>query len=265
MITVLEGVYVEYLLVCLTALAASALTLFSGFGLGTILFPAFALFFPPDVAIAQTALVHFANNLFKLSLFWRKADLKTSLMFGIPAMAAALAGAGLLSWLTGLPALFSYQAFGHQHQVSVLKLCLAGLMAFFALAELKGDIKKRPLAGGLVLGGLVSGFFGGLSGHQGAFRSAYLLKAGLAKEAFIATGVVLACLVDFSRLSVYAGNMLRPEVTGEIGLVIAATLAAFAGAWFGKRLIKKVTMETVRLAVAGMMLLIAAGLASGLL
>lgn len=255
----------EYLLVCLTALAASALTLFSGFGLGTILFPAFALFFPADVAIAQTALVHLANNLFKLALFWRKADIRTVLLFGIPAMGAALAGATLLTWLTGLPALFSYTVFGHLREVSLLKLCLAGLMAFFALAELKGDIKKRPLAGGLAVGGLVSGFFGGLSGHQGAFRSAYLLKAGLAKEAFIATGVVLACVVDLSRLSVYAGTMLRPEVLGELGLVVAATLAAFTGAYFGKRLVKKVTMETVRLAVAGMMLLISAGLASGML
>lgn len=256
---------VEYLLVCCAALAASALTLFSGFGLGTILFPAFALFFPPDVAIAQTALVHLANNFFKLSLFWRNADLKTTLTFGIPAMAAALAGASLLSWLMGFRSLFSYQAFGSTHEVSALKLCLAALMAYFAVAELKGSIKKRPVAGGLILGGLVSGFFGGLSGHQGAFRSAYLLKAGLAKEAFIATGVVLACLVDLSRLSVYAGNLARPEVTGELGLVAAATLAAFAGAYFGKRLVKKVTIETVRLSVAGMMIVIAAGLASGLL
>lgn len=42
----------------------------------------------------------------------------------------------------------------------------------------------------LPLGGLLSGFFGGLSGNQGALRSAFLLKAGLSKEAFIATGTV---------------------------------------------------------------------------
>ena len=36
----------EYVVVCLVALGASALTLFSGFGLGTVLMPAFALFFP---------------------------------------------------------------------------------------------------------------------------------------------------------------------------------------------------------------------------
>jgi hypothetical protein len=255
----------EYLFVCFTALTASALTLFSGFGLGTILFPAFALFFPVDVAIAQTAVVHLANNLFKLSLFWRNADLQTALRFGLPAMLAALAGAWLLGRLTDLPPLASYAAFGATHQVSIVKLTLAALLAFFALAELKGSIKKGPAVGGLVLGGLLSGFFGGLSGNQGAFRSAYLLKAGLSKEAFIATGVVLACAVDAGRLTLYAGHMARPEVLGEAGLVLSAIAAAFAGAYFGKKLVKKVTIEFVRRAVAGMMLLVAAGLASGLL
>ncbi|MEM6640395.1 MAG: sulfite exporter TauE/SafE family protein, partial [Pseudomonadota bacterium] len=40
----------DYLLVCTVALVASALTFFSGFGLGTLLVPAFALFFPAPLA-----------------------------------------------------------------------------------------------------------------------------------------------------------------------------------------------------------------------
>ncbi|MBI4806870.1 MAG: sulfite exporter TauE/SafE family protein [Desulfovibrio sp.] len=254
----------DYLLVCLIALAASALTLFSGFGLGTILFPAFALFFPVDVAIAQTALVHLANNLFKLSLFWRNADRGTIIRFGVPAIFASMAGAKLLTYLADVPAVFTYVLLGTVHAISVVKIALAGLMAFFAWAELKGSIKKQPAKGGLVLGGLLSGFFGGLSGNQGAFRSAYLLKAGLSKEGFIATGVVLACAVDTTRLSVYAGHLLRPDVTDEMGLVVSAALAAFVGAFFGKRLVSKVTIETVRRVVAWMMIAIAAGLATGL-
>ncbi|MEK9138207.1 MAG: sulfite exporter TauE/SafE family protein, partial [Bacteroidota bacterium] len=58
----------EYLIVCTIALLASGLTLFSGFGLGTLLLPAFILFFPPDVAVGMTAIVHFLNNIFKLVL-----------------------------------------------------------------------------------------------------------------------------------------------------------------------------------------------------
>ena len=50
-------------LVLLVALAASLLSFFSGFGLGTLLLPAFAVVAPLDVAVAATAVVHLANNL----------------------------------------------------------------------------------------------------------------------------------------------------------------------------------------------------------
>ncbi len=64
----------DLLVVCIAALSASALTLFSGFGLGTLLMPVIAIFFPLELAIAMTAIVHLANNLFKISLVGRKAD-----------------------------------------------------------------------------------------------------------------------------------------------------------------------------------------------
>ena len=43
----------HYLIICLCAFLASGLTLFSGFGLGTLLLPVMALFFPIDAAIAD--------------------------------------------------------------------------------------------------------------------------------------------------------------------------------------------------------------------
>ena len=66
----------EYIVVSVTALIASALSLFSGFGLGTLLMPVFAIFFPLQIAIASTAIVHLANNLFKVGLLAKKADTK---------------------------------------------------------------------------------------------------------------------------------------------------------------------------------------------
>ncbi|MCZ6776049.1 MAG: sulfite exporter TauE/SafE family protein, partial [Ignavibacteria bacterium] len=45
----------EFIIVCFVALLASGLTLFSGFGLGTLLLPAFLAFFPVHLAIAMTA------------------------------------------------------------------------------------------------------------------------------------------------------------------------------------------------------------------
>ncbi|NJM35823.1 MAG: hypothetical protein HC850_15265 [Rhodomicrobium sp.] len=59
------------IIIALTAFIASLLTLFSGFGLGTLLLPVTAIFFPVAVAVALTAFVHLLNNLFKLAVLWK--------------------------------------------------------------------------------------------------------------------------------------------------------------------------------------------------
>ncbi len=256
----------DYVIISLAAFAASGLTLFSGFGLGTLLMPVFALFFPVEVAIAQTALVHFANNLFKLGIFGRSADWRTVLLFGIPAFLASLAGAGALIWISDLEPLHSYTLFGHHFTIHPIKLLIALLITVFSLLELWPAYERLSISRKyLPIGGLLSGFFGGLSGNQGAFRSAFLIKSGLSKEAFIGTGVVIACLVDFSRLTVYLGLLYSPEVKMNLPLIAIATMAAFIGAFIGSRWVKKVTMRTLQIAVATMLLLIAILLALGLI
>ena len=80
----------------------------------------------------------------------------------------------------------------------------------FALLDLIPYLSKLEFGKDkLPLGGILSGFFGGLSGHQGALRSAFLIKAGLSKESFIATGIVVSMFIDFTRLSVYASKIKK--------------------------------------------------------
>ncbi|MCQ3980444.1 MAG: hypothetical protein DPW09_44100 [Anaerolineae bacterium] len=121
----------------------------------------------------------------------------------------------------------------------------------------------------LSLGGMLSGFFGGLSGNQGALRSAFLIKAGLDKEAFVGTGVVATVLVDVARLLVYGLAFYTTSFaqlgSGVLGLVLAATLAAFVGAVLGRLWLKKVTLHTVQLIVGVGLILLGLGLGTGLL
>jgi uncharacterized membrane protein YfcA len=255
-----------YLIICLAAFLASGLSLFSGFGLGTVLLPVMALFFPVDLAIALTAVVHALNNLFKFWLLGRHADKAVVVRFGVPAILAALLGAGVLLWLTELQPLFTYQVWGREAQVMPVKLVVAGLIAVFALVEWAPPWAKLPLPPRyLPVGGVLSGFFGGLSGHQGALRSAFLLKAGLTKECFIATGVVISLLVDIPRIIVYGVSLPGLHLGGNLLLPGAAVLAAFGGAWLGSRFLTKVTLRLFQRLVALMLLAMAAGLASGLL
>ena len=255
-----------YLVVCLTAFTASGLTLFSGFGLGTLLLPAFALFFPVAAAVALTALVHFANNFFKLFLLLRRADWRMAARFGAPAVVASFGGAKVLVWLSGLAPVGAYEVADRTFHVVPVKLVVAGLMAAFGLLECFPALPV-PSVGvpGLVLGGALSGFFGGLSGHQGAFRSAFLIRSGLGKEAFIATGAVIACLVDLTRLAVYGGHFSRVGAGENLPLLLAAAGSAFLGAYAGTRYLEKVTMAAVQRTVGAMLILIAASLGAGLI
>jgi len=257
----------DYIIVCLVAVTVSALTLFSGFGLGTLLMPAFALFFPVPVAIAATAVVHLANNIFKVFLVGRKADMGVVLRFALPGAAAAMLGAWMLRLFAGIEPLAVYTLGNRACEVTAINLVIGALIIMFALLELlpffRGlafDRKHLPL------GGLLSGFFGGLSGNQGALRSAFLIRAGLSKEAYIGTGTAAAVIVDAARLLVYGVGFysVKLEGTAEIrGLVIAATCAAFLGAFIGERLIKKITLAALQTIVGLMLIMVGAGMAAG--
>lgn len=256
----------EILVVSVAALLASALTLFSGFGLGTLLMPVVAIFFPVEVAIAITAMVHLANNLFKVVLLGKEANRSVLLRFGIPAVVAAFLGALVLGWLSDIPSLIDYMAFGRQMHVSPLKLVVGILILGFVALELSPGFSSIALNRKyLPLGGLVSGFFGGLSGHQGAFRSMFLLKAGLAKEAFVATGVLLAVMVDMSRMLIYGWEMTGKPNSIDWPLVIFASVSAFVGAYFGAKLLKKITIKSVQLMVSVLLVVVSLGLMSGAL
>jgi uncharacterized membrane protein YfcA len=117
----------------------------------------------------------------------------------------------------------------------------------------------------LVAGGILSGFFGGLSGHQGALRSMFLVKLGLEKTTFIATGIVIAVLVDVARLPSYLGDMAQADYEENLGLLAVAVAAAFAGAFAGSRLLRKVTIGFVQTVVGLMIGVMAMLMISGIL
>lgn len=256
----------QEIIICLVALLASGLTFFSGFGLGTILLPVFALFFPVEIAVALTAIVHFLNNVFKFFLVGKNIDKQVLLHFGIPAIAAAFLGAFLLNYLSELKPIFEYQLSEKTFEITAIKVIIAFLLIFFSLFDLLPKLKNLEFNKKyLPIGGLLSGFFGGLSGNQGALRSAFLIRVGLTKESFIATGIAIACLIDISRLSVYAENISNHHESLNWNLVILATLSAFIGAYFGNKMLKKMTISFLQKLVAIALIIFSVFLGIGIL
>ena len=256
----------DIFLICLAAFLTAILTFFSGFGLGTILTPVFMLFFPVELAIALTGVVHFFNNIFKIILVGRNANRQVLLRFGIPAVAASFVGAWVLLHIPDSRPLFAYELFGRHFEVMPVKFVISVLLMLFALMDLVPFFNRIQFGKEkLPLGGALSGFFGGLSGNQGALRSAFLIKAGLSKEAFIGTAVVVSTFVDITRLSVYATRFLEAGLTDNIRLVAFATLSAISGAYLGNKLLKKITIRYIQLIVAVMLILVSLALGLGLI
>src|SRR5688572_8075605 len=132
----------SYLVICTVAFAASALTFFSGFGLGTLLLPAFALFFAIELAVALTAVVHFLNGAYKLILVWRHINWPVLVRFGVPAIGGALLGSWLLVSMTDGGALLRYSLLGREVEITAVKLTVGVLLLLFACAELSRSFRK---------------------------------------------------------------------------------------------------------------------------
>lgn len=259
----------NYVIISLAAIVVAALTLFSGFGLGSLLMPVFAIFFPIEMAIAATAVVHLANNIFKVVLVGRGADFRIMALFALPAAPAAVGGALLLSFFTGVEPIFSYHLGSRECQITVVRIVVASLIILFSFFEFMPRLKKIALNKKYVpVGGILSGFFGGFSGHQGALRSAFLIRLGLTKEAFVGTAVVSAVIIDIFRIAVYGMTFIKMDLDmlereGALGMIVVGIIAAFLGSFIGSRLLKKMTMDVINTIVGIMLMLLGLAIGSG--
>ncbi len=260
----------SFVIVGMAALVTAGLTLYSGFGLGTLLMPVFALFFPIEVAVAATAVVHGANNIFKIAVVGRHADKGLVVRFGVPAIIAAFAGAAALGYVSHFGEITRYAIGSRTAIITPIKLIMGALMLVFALFELLPRLRELKFDRKyLFMGGILSGFFGGFSGHQGALRSAFLAKVGISTEAFVGTNAAIGFMVDMARIATYALAFYLAGAGNPIGLsqwplIITATASAFAGVMLGKRFLHKITMKAVQTLTGILLIGIALALGSGM-
>ncbi|MFC1537959.1 TSUP family transporter [Candidatus Latescibacterota bacterium] len=253
-----------YLIIALASFLVAGLTFFSGFGLGTLLLPLFTLFFPVPVAVATTAVVHLLNNISKVFLVGRYADRNIVLRFGIPAVIAAFGGAWVLGYISYMDRVYSYTIFNSTFEIFPVKLTIGILMIVFGLFELIPLLNRFHFGPEWIpAGGVLSGFFGGLSGHQGALRTVFLTRAGLRKEAFIGTIAIIGASVDVMRIFVYGLHRFSNIEKDTVLFVFVATVSAWAGSFLGSRLLKKIKLRIIRIIIGCMLLLLGCSLALG--
>lgn len=95
---------------------------------------------------------------------------------------------------------------------------------------------------------------GGLIGNQGAIRSAFLLNYKISKETFIATGVVIACVIDLTRIPVYWVSYASAlsDTWQSLSVLVSIT---FVGTLFGTFLLKRFSPAGFKKWVSGAIIL----------
>lgn len=217
-------------LVLLIAFIGAFVSTVAGFGSATILIPFISLIIDIKSAIVLTAIFHFANNVSKLSLMRKSVNSHLFIVYGIPSVATALVGA----WTFG------------RTDTAIIGIMFSIFLVIFSVYSLyrpNFHIPERDNV--LVAGGLISGLTSGLIGVGGAIKSMFLISTFLKKEAYIATAASIAILVDVSRVSIYLyqGSLL-PEYTIWVAPLV---IVAFAGAFFGRKILKYMNPNTVHI------------------
>ena len=223
----MEANILQYIVLVSLSLFTSIVTLFTGFGVGTIMMPVMALFFDVKVAILLAAIVHIFNNISRIVLYYRHLRWEIVRRFGVVSILGAFVGSFAQltvdsSWLKNGVGLF---------------------LALFALLSLRPGLINWKLPAVIdIAGGFLSGLIGGLIGNQGAIRSLYLLNYKLEKQELIVSAALIAVVIDLTRIPVYAYANYR-YLTDNFLLLALVILASIAGTLVGSRILPQVSSE----------------------
>ncbi len=221
------------------AFIAAAVASFIGFGIATMLIPFAALVVELKQAIILVAFFHWFSNIFRLSRLRRAINWRILLLYGIPSIVTAYAGAMLLERIS----------------IGIITVAFAAFIILFALYSLANRNWTLPARSGLlVAGGGITGFTAGVIGVGGAIRGMFLISTGIKKEAYIATSAAIAFVTDVTRISVYVAN--GSLEARYYWYILPLIVIAYVGTRLGVRLLRGLPEMAVRRAVLVMLILV---------
>lgn len=227
-----------FALVVAASILAGAIASVSGFGIGSLLTPLFAVRVGTKLAVAAVSIPHLAATALRLWMMRKHVDRQLLLSFGVMSAAGGLVGA-LLHTYANSPA---------------LTIVFSGLLIFTGLMGLTGLSDRLRFKGWVAwVAGAVSGALGGMVGNQGGIRSAAMLGFDVPRHAFVATATAVGVIVDGARMPVYLATQGK-EIAGLWPFLLAAVAGAVIGTVVGGRLLKRIPESIYRRLVSGLVL-----------
>ena len=222
------------------AVIAGSVAAVSGFGIGSLLTPVLMVSMPAAHAVAVLAIPHAVATIIRFLRLRSDVHMPTFRQFGVASAVGGVIGAAL-QFRLGSP---------------VLTFVLAALLVLAGGIELT----RRPLPlpqtrFWRLLGGTLSGFFGGLVGNQGGIRAAALLGANLRPRQLVATATASALLVDAARVPIYLMTA-GPVIAGTTRLWIILSIGVTIGTFLGVPILGGIPTSIYRRLVGGLLLLL---------
>lgn len=194
-----------------------------GFGSSVFFVPVAQFFYPFQIVLGLTGILHVFSNISKLYLFRQHVNYKLLFYYGIPSVGFVVLGAYLntfveLKWA--------------QLTLGIFLICFSIFMLWFPTFTLPAT-KTNAVASGAG-----AGFIAGFNGTGGAIRGMSMAAFGLSKNTFVATSAAIDFGVDISRSAIYLDHgYLHLE---QLYLIPGLIIISFAGSLIGKKLLNKI-------------------------
>lgn len=231
----------EIFILILFIFIASAIGTMTSFGTSTFMVPILGFFYPLNVTLLFTGIIHWFGNIWRILFFRLGRHWKLILLFAIPGIIASYFGAMLI--------------------LNIPEALLSRLLGIFFILYViflfkNKDWKISTNKFTAIIGGLLSGFSSGIFGVGGAIRAAFLSAYNLKKEVFFFTAAMIGIFIDSGRVIKY----LLDGITLNNNLLITLALAipvSFLGGYVGKKMSDKIPQESFRNVIAFALFLMA--------
>ncbi|CAM2155947.1 putative membrane transporter protein [Pararobbsia alpina] len=226
-----------YLVVLCVGLMAGVLSGVIGTGSSMMLMPVLVILYGPQQAVPIMAIAAIMGNLGKVLSWWREIDWQACFAYCITAVPGAMLG---VRTLLALP----------PHAVE-----LALGLFFVGMVPVRRWLARRSIRFSLLhlsLIGAVVGFLTGIVVSTGPITVPVFMGYGLVKGAFLATEAAGSLAVYGAKVAVFRHfGALPPHLVAD-GLITGSAL--MLGTFGARRIVARMSPQTFRLVVDGLML-----------